>query len=154
MYAEGRSAGFELRDKFTDEILFTMDIDVNRPETPTEIYEIAGFKFRGVSVSQMHADKVSAISSDKVFRRIKDVVDLYYFSQVFEFDVNSVLQTLKNSGRRLDNFNAFLHREDELRHSYEKFRFEGEVNKPAFDDVYAAVKEYVKDIIQYKPKAE
>ena len=43
MYGEGRSAGFELKDNVTDEILFTMDIDVNRPEVPTRIYEVRGF---------------------------------------------------------------------------------------------------------------
>lgn len=31
MYGEKRSAGFELAERTTDEILFTMDIDVNRP---------------------------------------------------------------------------------------------------------------------------
>lgn len=34
----------------------------------------------------MIAGKVPVVSSDKVFRRIKDVVDLYYISRVFEFD--------------------------------------------------------------------
>ena len=76
MYGEGRSAGFELIDKDTDEVLFTMDMDVNRPVPPTRIYEVDGVRFCGVSPSQMIADKLSAISTDKVFRRIKDVVDL------------------------------------------------------------------------------
>ena len=40
MYGEGRSAGFELQESATGEILFTMDIDVNRSEPPTKIYEI------------------------------------------------------------------------------------------------------------------
>ena len=31
MYGKGRSAGFELSDLSSGEILFTMDIDVNRP---------------------------------------------------------------------------------------------------------------------------
>ena len=80
MYGEGRSAGFELIDQDIGEVLFTMDVDVNRPVPPTKIYEIEGVRFCGVSPSQMIADKLSAISTDKVFRRIKDVVDLYYGS--------------------------------------------------------------------------
>ena len=71
-------AGFELNDKSTGELIFTMDIDVNRPDVPTQMYEIEGVRFRGVSPRQMIADKVSVISKDKVFRRIKDVVDMYY----------------------------------------------------------------------------
>lgn len=73
MYGKGRSAGFEIMDNLTEEVLFSMDIDVNRPNPPTEIYEIENFKFRGVSVSQMIADKLSSISTDKVFRRIKEI---------------------------------------------------------------------------------
>ncbi len=34
MYGEGRSAGFEIKDAASGEILFTMDMDVNRPAPP------------------------------------------------------------------------------------------------------------------------
>ena len=147
MYGEGRSAGFELAEKSTGEILFSMDIDVNRPVPPTKIYEVEGLRFRGVSPSQMIADKVSAISTDKVFRRVKDVVDLYYISKAFDFDRIDIIQTLKNSGKNLDTFNGFLHRTEDLQHSYEKFRFAGGVNKPPFEEVYHTVKLYIKDVL-------
>ena len=147
MYGDGRSAGFELKDRDTEEVIFSMDIDVNRPIPPTKIYEVEGLQFRGVSSSQMIADKVSAISTDKVFRRVKDVVDLYYISKVFRFNKADVIQTLKNSGRSLDTFNGFLRRTDELRHAYEKFRFEGGVYKPPFEEVYRTVRSYIKTIL-------
>lgn len=147
MYGKGRSAGFELQERVTGEILFTMDIDVNRPEAPTKIYEMEGFRFCGVAPSQMIADKVSAISTDKVFRRIKDVVDLYYISKVFDFDRGVIIQTLKDSGKDLDAFHGFLHRREDLRHAYEKFRFSGDVNKPPFEEVYRAVKSYIKAVL-------
>ena len=147
MYGEGRSAGFELSDTTTGDLLFTMDVDVNRPASKTKIYEVNGIHFCGVAPSQMIADKISAISTDKVFRRIKDVVDLYYISKVFAFNKAEVLETLKASGRSLDSFNGFLHRPDDLRHSYEKFRFSGDVDKPPFDEVYLSVKAYIKDIL-------
>jgi len=147
MYGEGRSAGFELTEIDTGEILFSMDIDVNRPIPQTKIYEVEGLRFRGVSPSQMIADKVSAISTDKVFRRIKDVVDLYYISNVFDFNKAEVMQTLRNSDRRLDSFDGFLHRTEELEHSYGKFRFAGGVNKPPFEEIYRAVKYYLKDVL-------
>lgn len=147
MYGEGRSAGFDLKDKDTDEVVFSMDIDVNRPIPPTKIYEVEGLRFCGVSSSQMIADKVSAISTDKVFRRVKDVVDLYYISKVFPFNKVEVDQILQNSGRSLANFHGFLNRTEELRHSYEKFRFEGGVYKPSFEEVYGTVKTYIKDVL-------
>ena len=147
MYGQGRSAGFELTDPATGEILFTMDMDVNRPVQPTQIYEVAGLRFRGVSPDQMLVDKISAISTDRVFRRVKDVVDLYYLSHVFELDLNRLQQTLSASGRMLEDFHGFLHGTEELRHAYEKFRFTGGVNKPPFNEVYAKVKDYLKDIL-------
>lgn len=147
MYGEKRSAGFELKDKATGEIIFTMDVDVNRPIMPTKIYEVDGIRFRGASSAQMIADKVSAISTDKVFRRIKDVVDLYYFSFVFAFDAAEIIQTVKACGKKLDSFDGFLNRIDDLRHSYDKFRFSGDVSKPSFDEVYNTVKAYIKDLL-------
>lgn len=147
MYGEGRSAGFELTDRETGEALFSMDIDVNRPVPSTKIYEVEGLRFRGVCPSQIIADKISAVSTDKVFHRIKDVVDLYYISKVFDFDKTDVMQTMADSNKRLENFNAFLQRTDELQHSYEKFRFSGGVNKPPFREVYRAVKLYIKDVL-------
>ena len=147
MYGEGRSAGLELSDASTGDILFTMDVDVNRPASKTKIYEVNGVRFCGVAPSQMIADKISAISTDKVFRRIKDVVDLYYISKVFVFNKAELLETLRNSGRALDSFNGFLRRPEDLRHSYEKFRFTGNADKPPFDEVYVSVKAYIKDIL-------
>ncbi len=147
MYGAGRSAGFELSDASSGEVLFTMDVDVNRPVTKTKIYEVNDICFCGVVPSQMIADKVTAISTDKVFRRIKDVVDLYYISKVFSFNESEILETLKNSGRSLGSFNGFLHRTDDLEHAYEKFRFAGDVDKPPFDVVYYDVKTYIKDVL-------
>lgn len=152
MYGEKRSAGFELVDRNTDEILFSMDVDVNRPITPTQIYEVEGICFRGVSPLQMIADKVAVVSTDKVFRRIKDVVDLYYISKVFEFDVQKIYSTLKCSERTMGDFQGFLQRKEDLRHSYDKFRFAGGVNKPPFDAVYREVKIYL--IIIVDPERE
>lgn len=147
MYGEGRSAGFELTDKDTGEMIFSMDIDVNRPISPTKLYEVEGLHFRGVAPVQMIADKISVVSGDKVFRRIKDVVDLYYLSKVFDFNKDDVFQRLNDSGRKLDSFHGFLHRRSELEHSYEKFRFAGGVDKPPFADVYRAVKQYIKPML-------
>ena len=147
MYGEGRSAGFELSDITTVDVLFTMDVDVNRSASKTKIYEIDGIRFCGVAPSVMIADKISAISTDRVFRRIKDLVDLYYISKVFAFNKTEVLETLKASGRSLDSFNGFLHRPNDLRHSYEKFRFSGNADKPTFDEVYHSIMAYIDDIL-------
>ena len=154
MYGEGRSAGFELKDQDTDEVLFTMDVDVNRPMPPTKIYEIEGVRFCGVALVQMIADKLSAISTDKVFRRMKDVVDLYYISKVFPFRKEEIMEVLENSGRTLNSFDGFLHRKDDLRHSYEKFRFTGDVGRLPFEEIYRTVKSYISDLLPEEEKQE
>lgn len=106
MYGEGRSAGFELSEPASGEILFTMDIDVNRPAVETKIYEVAEIRFRGSTLLPMLADKLSVISGDKVFRRVKDLIDLYYAAQVYTPDWQKVLQAVKDTGRTLGSFEA------------------------------------------------
>ncbi|MDD4414823.1 MAG: hypothetical protein PHR14_09840, partial [Oscillospiraceae bacterium] len=61
-----------------------------------------------------------------------------------------IMQTLSDSGRSLNTFNGFLHRTEELRHSYEKFRFAGDVSKLPFEEIYRAVKSYLKDVLPPK----
>ena len=147
MYGKERSAGFEFFNQDSGEILFSLDVDVNRPVQTTQLYEISDLCFRGISPRQMMADKISSISSDHVFRRIKDVVDLYYMSQVFVFDRSIILQTLENSKRSLGSFDAFLHHKEELRHAYDRYRFSGDIYKPLFETVYAQVKRYIREIL-------
>ena len=147
MYGEARSAGFELSDPSSGEVLFTMDIDVNRPAVETRIYEIAEIRFRGSSLIPMLADKLSVISGEKVFRRVKDLIDLYYSAQVYTPDWQEVLQAVKNSGRTLESFDGFLNKSDELQHAYNKFRFDGDVSKPAFEDVYRTVRKYIAETL-------
>ena len=147
MYGEGRSAGFELTDPATGDVLFTMDVDVNRPIPQIQMYEIADVRFLGASPVQMIADKLSAISTDKVFRRIKDVVDLYYISKAFTFDLSAVIRALENSRKTLGTFDGFLHRSEELKHAYEKFRFSGDVDKVPFDEIYQAVTDFIRDVL-------
>ncbi len=147
MFGPGRSAGFELTHVESGEVLFTMDVDVNRPLPPTKIYDVEGICFRGVAPVQMLADKVAAISTDKVFRRIKDIVDLYYLSRVVGFDPDEVCKTLMDSQRKLGDFHGFLCMPDELKHAYDKFRFTGDVSKPPFDEVYQAVRSYIATLL-------
>lgn len=147
MYDEGRSAGFELSDPSSDEKLFTMDIDVNRPIVETRIYEIEEIRFRGSSLIPMLADKLTVVSGETVFRRIKDLIDLYYAAQVYTPGWQEILQAVKDSARTLGSFDGLLKRADELQHAYNKFRFDGDVSKPAFEDVYQTVLDYIAEVL-------
>ena len=154
MYGESRSAGFDIADRATGEIMFTMDVDVNQPKIPTRVYEVNGLRFCGVSPFYIIVDMISVISSDMVFQRIDDVIDLYYFSRVFEFGDAGFFHILQSSGKTLGNFDGFLRREDDLRQAYDNFRFTGNVTKPMFDEVYRGVKEYIYTILQNEKSRE
>ena len=147
MYGNGRSAGFRISDRSTGDELFTMDMDVNRPPMQTKMYEVDGLSFSGASPASMISDKIVAVSSDKVFRRIKDVIDLYYISKVFSFDKNTFLRTIKISERTLGDFDGFVNRKSDLQHAYDKFRFFGDVKKVPFEDVYQSVSKYIKPLL-------
>ena len=72
---------------------------------------------------------------------------MIFFMAVFEFNTEDVTRTLEESGRELGDFDGFLSRIDDLKHSYDKFRFSGDVYKPPFETIYESVKEYVKPLI-------
>lgn len=143
----GRSAGFSIVERNKSRPLFTMDIDVNRPVPETKIYEVNGLSFSGVAPNQIIADKLAVVSSDAVFKRIKDMIDLYYLSKVFSLDTSEIRRVLRNEKRALGDFNAFKNRKSELEHSYARFRFEGDVTKPSFEEIYSSVKDYIKDML-------
>ena len=150
MYGEGRSAGFELKDSTSGKEVFSMDIDVNRPLQPTKVYQIGEIRFRGITPYQIMADKVSVVSTGKVFRRIKDVIDLYYLSQIFDYTPGQLLETISNSGRSLGDFSSFLYDVSNLQHAYEKFHFYDGVAKPPFEDVYKSVVSFIRPLCPRK----
>ena len=148
MYKDRQSAGFDIIDHSTGEKYFSMDIDVNRwPAAPTKLYEVNDLHFRGVVPSNMIVDKISAISTDKIFSRVKDFVDIGYISRISDFDMNEFMRALNESGRTLGDFNGFLNRKDDLRHAYDKFRFAGDVRKVPFDELYRSVKNYIRELL-------
>ena len=146
-FGDGQSAGLEFCDENTHLPVFTMDMDVNRPATGTRIYHVDSFSFRGVIVEQMLADKIFVISTGKVFRRIKDVIDLYYLSHIVSLDENQVTQVMKNAGRVPGNFECFLKQKSDLRHAYEKFRFGNTAIKPDLEMLYNTVAEYIQPFL-------
>lgn len=146
MYGNGKSAGFEFFDRIGDPA-FTVDIDVNRTTPMTKIYQIDDIKFRGIVPSEMIADKLTVLSSNLIFRRIKDLIDLYYFSKAIEFDKDEILDNIEFKGRQLGNFDAFLNRVSDLEHAYSKFELRGTVYKPPFNEVYESVQKYLQPFL-------
>ena len=146
-YGEGKSAGFKFfdtTDPDNSEPIFTMDLDVGRVLPAVQMYQVDNFSFTGLIPEQMLADKISVLSTQKVFRRAKDVLDLYYMSKCLSFEPDKVRNCMIKSGRVLEDFSGFIDRKEDLRHAYDKYKFKNEdMTKPDFDTVYEAVKTFV-----------
>lgn len=146
MYGSGRSAGFKFLDHATGALLFSMDMDVNRPMTGTRLYDVEGLHFPAVTPYRMLADKTLVASTQKIFRRVKDFIDLGYLSHVLPYDRSAVLEELRRSGRALEDFSAFRYRQQDLEHAYTKFNVGEGVPRPPFQEVYQRVSAYLRDM--------
>lgn len=146
-YGNGRSAGFEFISKETGVSDFTMDMEINKPPRKQRLYTVEGCTFSGVVVSSILADKVFVVSSRKIFRRLKDVFDLYYLSKVVKLDKDDVMSILNSNNMSLGSFHEFLHMKDDLLHAYNKFELLEIAEKIPFNELYDGVKAYIKDFL-------
>lgn len=82
-YGANKSAGFSVQNIETLEQLFTFDLSVKKnPFYSTYYSTVNGIAFRGATPAKMVADKLHGISTRTVFRRCKDIVDLYLLSSL------------------------------------------------------------------------
>lgn len=144
-YGEHKSAGIYIYKSGTNELVTKMDIDV-KPLPEYKIYHYGEAEFYGASVDQILADKISSLSTNSIFRRSKDLVDIYALSRCSELLTNKIYDIIQESGKKLGDFDAFRNRTSELRHAYESLH--GIINKPEFDKIYKAVNEFAQPFIE------
>ena len=75
-HGEKMSACYDIFDTTNDELAMNIDIDM-RAAIDSRTYQFGSVTFRGVTPDNVLADKISVIASDRVFRRSKDLVDVY-----------------------------------------------------------------------------
>lgn len=146
-YGNGQSAGFKFESKQSGRSDFTMDMEIGIRPRELKIYEVNGCCFSGVVASSILADKILVVSSRKIFRRMKDLVDLYYLSKVVILRKEEVKTVIASNYKTLGDFVEFLHMKDNLRHAYDKFIPLEEAEKIPFEDLYSNVKDYIKDFL-------
>jgi len=147
-YEEGKSAGINVIDRNNGKPAFSIDISINK-EQESKPYYHGDFIIKGVFPTEILADKISVISGNKIFRRTKDLVDVYALAHCVEVKTSDVYTSHQKNGRVLSDFHAFSYRTDELNHAYQKLR--GVENKPDFNKLY----EYVSVFIEpFKPSIE
>ena len=143
-YGEGQTAGFRILDGAGEEAM-SVDIDMG-PALTGRTYQLGDTMIQGVTADNIIADKISALSTDKAFRRAKDLLDLYAFSSCLSIESLNIRTLWKLEHREIGLFNAFGPRLAELRHAYEKL---GRVEpKPDFRDVFERLKTFLAPFIE------
>lgn len=117
-YAEGKSAGFDFVED-DGEILTFMDLSVKKNKY-YQIYEIDGISFYGQTVEKILVDKIYICSTRKIFRRVKDVIDLYILSYSWRGSYHSLLTLSKEADRAFESFEKFTENFSDLEHAYNK----------------------------------
>jgi len=141
-YGEKMSAGISLREKQTDEEIISMDIDM-RPIHGSRMYHYGEIGVKGVLVDEVLADKLTVLSKQRIFRRVKDMVDIYALAHCVKVNTGNIYELFKkNPDREIGAFDEFIHRRQDVEHAYDRLR--GITDKPPFSQVY----DYVISFIQ------
>lgn len=149
-FAENRAAGFDITDG-EDNRLFSIDLNISEnynAEEYTLTREGKLISFRGVSLSKMLADKICAMASPKIFRRAKDLIDVYILSYAAQFNFLDIVQINRQYKREIGDFKCFCENKHELHHAYQKLR--GVKNKPDFMVLYNRLQTFLAPFLEQK----
>lgn len=119
-YGEKKSAGFNFIRRDTNDLFTTMDLSI-KANNCIQQYYINGINFCGQSVGKIIIDKISVCASRTIFRRIKDVIDLYILSYCWSGTSNSLIELSKYTGRLIDDLSRLTTYYKELEHAYSKY---------------------------------
>lgn len=144
-YSDHRSAGFNFVDNSTGDKVTSLDLSV-RPNNCMEVYSCGkNISFYGQSINKIIVDKLVVCSSKLVFRRIKDVIDLYILSFNWVGCNTDLIELLLYLNKQLGGFVEFNTKYNELKHVYSKYH-----NKAAtldFDIIYKRAKVFMQPFI-------
>jgi len=106
------------------------------------MYDVMG----AIANDNVIADKISVIASDRVFRRAKDLVDVYALSHCVSLITADIYDIWKRESRAIGTFDAFRNRRDDLQHSYDKLRRIDA--KPEFDKLYYHLVKFLQPFVE------
>lgn len=142
-YDVNKSAGFYVCSG--KGALFKMDVSIAQDPFCCTYMTVNGVQFVGTTLQKMFSDKLYTVSGKLIFRRVKDLYDLYLMSAVTGFSTVETYAIYKTFGRDLGRFTEFTTRVEELRYAYDKLK--RIINKPSFDTVYQRVLLFIKPFI-------
>ena len=146
-YGEKMSASFYISDISNSKLSMTIDIDM-RAAVDSRTYQFGNITFQGVTPDNVLSDKISVVSSDRVFRRAKDLVDIYALAHCVTVSTDNIRRIWEYENRVIGTFDGFTNRKDDLRHAYDKLRRVN--NKPEFDVIYSYLVKFLAPFIEAK----
>lgn len=137
---ERQSMGYKILDE-NDNVITKIDLDIK--DNPFYVIcTVNNIDIKYSSFEKMMADKLRALSGEHVFRRTKDLLDIYLILQEVDIDFQKISEILKFEEKKLENFSTLLKNRKLLEESYDKLS--GIVNKPPFDEVWKKDIEFLK----------
>jgi len=140
VYTEKKSAGISIIDTVTGDRIISMDITI-KPVTGSRVYHYGEASIRGVLVNEILADKITALSGIKMFRRSKDLIDVYALTQCVKVLTTEIFEVINSKQLELGDFSELLTRRDDVEHAYKKLQ--GIKGKPSFDNIYLYMTKFV-----------
>ena len=139
---ENKSGVISIMRGGTDILLIDITIDPGVSKLESVIY--GTFKANGPELAKCIADKISAISTDKLKRRVKDFYDIYLLSTIFNFNFQDI-QRYFSEGLTIEPFNFFRNNRLDLKLLYENLNeFKNIESIPTFDVVWPRVAEFIR----------
>jgi hypothetical protein len=144
-YGDKISAGLYLVNNTTGEKMVTIDIDI-RPICGSRTYHYGEMSICGVLADEILSDKITVLSGMKVFRRSKDLIDVYALTHCVNVETAEIYRVIARKNLELGDFSNLLTRYADAEHAYHKLQ--GIEGKPPFDNVYSYLTKFVRPFAQ------
>ena len=129
-------------------------IDMNvKDDSVIEIDLLPGLDIPSYSYYTILSDKINVVSSSLIYRRIKDLYDLYAIVTTHNIDATKLNAAIDKKHNRSAFVNMLVPANfDDLIHAYNSFV--GILNKPKFEEVYSVLSNFLCKIYSDYPVIE
>lgn len=120
-YSEGRSAGFRFINSVNDYEIATMDLSIRYNPFSSRLATIDGLSFNGQIITKTLADKIHVVTTRKICRRVKDLIDIYILSYIYNGSYKDIISIMDISGREVGKADTLLRHTDDVIHAYSRY---------------------------------
>jgi hypothetical protein len=139
-YSEKQTAGLSIINAASGKETMSMDIGI-RTALGSKVYYYGEIGIRGVLPTEILADKISVLSGRYIFRRAKDLFDVYALAHCVRVTTPEIYDVQKMKGRDVGSFAEFRARRQDVGHAYA--RLKGIEGKPDFNELYEYLEKFV-----------